>query len=202
MFMYIACLSFGLSMYVCTEQPNEIRPAKNFTSHSRVNNNQARNWRQWCEASPCIGVNRGWKKSSWVAVTEMPQLARLIPTQFFTSKNGGLTELVWNSSSNTYLKVFWKCLYKQEGTFLVICSNAWESTILSEPTCLKQSLFPAQPAFSRGRDVDNFPERRIFLIPLLFLKQKMKTLFPLFLFFQIKINYNPYLLINAGWSCP
>lgn len=33
-------------------------------------------------------------------------------------------------------------------------------------------------------------------------KKKMKTLFTLFLFFQIKINYNPYLLINAGWSCP
>lgn len=69
MFVYIACLSFGLSMYVCTEQPNEIQHAKNHTSHSRVNNTQARNWGQWHEASPCRGVTRGWKKSSWVAMS-------------------------------------------------------------------------------------------------------------------------------------
>lgn len=135
--------------------------------------------------------------------TEMPRLARLMPTQFLTSKNGGLTELVWNSSSNTYLKVFWKSLYKQEGTFLLIllqclgehhlvCANMPQVESIPSTACIQQE----------GRDVDSFPERRIFLIPLLFLKQKMKTLFPLFLFFQIKINYNPYLLINAGWSCP
>ena len=66
----------------------------------------------------------------------------------------------------------------------------------------KWNLFPSQPAFStERRDVDSFPERQCFLISLLFPKQKSKNLPPL-LFFQIKINYDPNLLINAGWSCP
>lgn len=132
-----------------------------------------------------------------------PQLGQSHPSSISISKNEVLTKLVWNSNSNTHWKVFWKCLYKQKGTFPLICPSAWESNFLSEPTCLKWSQFPAQPALSKARwDMDNFLERRCFVILLLFLKQKKENSFSLFLFFQIKINYNPSLLMNAGWSWP
>lgn len=125
---------------------------------------------------------------------------RIITTQLLTSKNGGLTELVWNSTNNTYLKVFWKCLYKQKGTLLLMYSNAWESNFLSEPTRLKWRLFPAQPAKEDG--MWTIFQRGMLSNSSIISKTKKENSFSLFLFFQIKINYNPYLLINAGWSCP
>lgn len=83
--VYIACLSFGLSMYVCTEPPSRIRLVKNPTPYSKVYNTQTRNWGQ------CRSVVRGWKNAlEWLCHST----GRVIPTQFLISKNGDLTKLV------------------------------------------------------------------------------------------------------------
>lgn len=191
------------SVYVWMDRtPNRISLAKTPPPYIRINYSQARNWGQWHEELQYRSVTRVWRKSFWVAIPLKASTAKSHSNPKLTSKNGGLTKLLWNSNSNTYLKVFGECLYKQKGTLLLLCSVPGRAA-----SCLSQhasSAVYSQHSLhsAKGRwDVDNFPERQCFLIPLLFLKQKGK-LFSLFLFFQIKINYNPYSLINAGWSCP
>lgn len=133
-------------IYVCTGEPNGISLFKMPPPCSRINNTQG-NWGpetwgviiQRCDERLDEELLRGH-------ATQSLNWDKVIPAPFLFLRMEALTKLVWNSNSNTHWKVFWKCLYKQKGTFPLICPSAWENNFLSEPTCLKWSQFPAQPA--------------------------------------------------------
>lgn len=148
-----------------------------------------------------------WREAGWRAperpCNPKPQLGQSHPSSISISKNGG--------PHKTGVK------FKQQHTL----ESVLEMSVQTErdiPTHLSQCLgeqlpvganmpqvesIPSTACTSKARwDMDTFLERRCFVILLLFLKQKKENSFSLFLFFQIKINYNPSLLMNAGWSWP
>lgn len=121
------------------------------------------------------------------------------------SQNGALTGPVWDLSN----KEMWKCFgntctsinghyYRfipkpRRVTFVwagVACASQVESVLATG--CFQQ----------RKKGCGQFCREAVLFNFSIISKTKRQNLSPLLLFFQIKINYNPNMLINTGWSCP
>lgn len=102
----------------------------------------------------------------------------------------------------------WKCCENIcpniQGHYWPFIPSGQESSVFSGSRVSQVESVPIRGGCWQGKCgcCGQFSRKAMLLISLLFPKQKSKIFSPLLLFFQIKINYNPNLLINAGWSCP
>lgn len=149
-----------------------------------------------------------WGEAEWRAPERpcdpKPQLGQSHSNSIPISKNGGPHE--------TGVK------FKQQHTL----ESVLEMSVQTErdiPTHLSQCLGEQLPVWANMPQVESIPStactqqsktgygqfstEAMFCNSSIISKNKKKeNSFSLFLFFQIKINYNPPLLMNAGWSWP